>query len=195
MPALSQNPTTAVGQVSADGQFRWDGQQWVPIPRGAREPTPWTRPMQQAAAALLTVEALVTVGTYAIFYNHDAVKKVLDAQGTQIPQGMSEDQLINITVAGAIGFAVFVALIELFGAIGAALRWRWIFWYVLVLMALGSLGAIFGLAGLFRPSSSELPIAATVLQELLAIAAVAMFVWMLIGLIRYGPWAMKRPGA
>ena len=58
---MSQNPSTAVGQVSADGQFRWDGQQWVPIPKGTRESTPWTRPMQLAAAALLAVEAIFSV--------------------------------------------------------------------------------------------------------------------------------------
>jgi hypothetical protein len=31
--ALSESPSAAIGQVSADGQFRWDGAQWVPIPR------------------------------------------------------------------------------------------------------------------------------------------------------------------
>ena len=27
-----------------------------------------------------------------------------------------------------------------------------------------------------------------------ALASLAVFVWMLIGVIRFGPWAMKRPG-
>jgi hypothetical protein len=31
-------------------------------------------------------------------------------------------------------------------------------------------------------------------QEVLTLSAAAVFVWMLIGVIRYGPWAMKRPG-
>src|SRR5712692_5404961 len=188
MPALSQNPTTAVGQVSADGQFRWDGLQWVPIPRGAREPTPWTRPMQLAAAALLTVEALITIASVAIFYNQDAVRKTLEAAGSQIPQGTTEDQIITFTIVGAIALAAFLGLLELFGALGAVLRWRWIFWYVLVLMGLGSLSALFGLAGLFRPNTSPIPIGVQIIEEVLAFGAVAMFVWMLIGLIRYGPW-------
>ena len=75
--ALSQSPppqNIAVGQVSPDGQFRWDGQQWVPIPRGAREPTSWTRPMQLAAAGLFAVDALFTLISSFFFINRDALQ-------------------------------------------------------------------------------------------------------------------------
>lgn len=192
---LSQNPSTAVGQVSADGQFRWDGQQWIPIPRGVREPTPWTRPTQLAAAALLALEAVYSVATTVIFTNHDAVKRALAAQGTQIPSGMSEDTYINVIIATAVGFVVFFAVIELIGAVGSYLGWRWIFWAVLVLMALGGINAIFTLVSIVRPGTSGGPVPVAAGQELLTLAAAAMFVWMLIGAIRYGPWAMKRPGA
>lgn len=194
---MSESPSAAIGQVSADGQFRWDGLQWVPIPHGEREPTPWTRPMQLTAAGLLVVEAIVSVGVIAIFYNHDAVKKTLDAAGTQIPQGVTEDQMIGFAIAGAVGFAAFLGLLELFGALGALLRWRWIFWYVLVLMAAGGLAALFGLVGLFRSntSGSPVPLVGSIVEEVIAVAAIPMFVWMLIGVVRYGPWAMKRPGA
>ena len=41
--------------------------------------------------------------------------------------------IITFTIIGAIAFAAFLGLIELFGALGAVLRWRWTFWYVLVL--------------------------------------------------------------
>jgi len=191
---LSQNPSAAVGQVSADGQFRWDGAQWVPIPQGTREPTPWTRPMQLAAAGLLALEAVSSVATTLIFTNHDAVKKALTAQGTQIPPNMNEDAYINFVIATAVGFVAFFGLIELIGAVGSYLRWRWIFWAVLVLMALGGLGAILNLAALARRTATSPPIGVTIFQEMLGIGAAAMFVWMLIGAIQYGPWAMKRPG-
>lgn len=185
-----------IGQVSADGQFRWDGTQWVPIPKGEREPTSWTRPMQLASAALLAVVAVLSVATTVIYYNHDAVKATLEAAGTRIPQGTTEDQVITYTIIGAIVFAVFFGLLELFGAVGALLGWRWMFWYVLVLMCLGSLSALFGIVGLFQPSSSSpLPKGVQVLDELLSIGSVAILVWMILGLTRYGPWAMKRPGA
>lgn len=192
---MSQSPTVAVGQVSADGQFRWDGQQWVPIPGGERETTPWTRPMQLAAAALLVVQAAVSVVATAIFYTHDAVKKTIETARTPIPQGTTEDQLIAITIGFAIGLAVFLAVIELLGALGAFLRWRWAFWYVLVLFGLGSLSAIIGAFGLLQTNNTPFPFGYEVVSEALGLAAVATFVWMLIGVIRYGPWAMKRPGS
>lgn len=152
--------------------------------------------MQLAAAGLLAAVAVVTVATTLIYYNHDAVKAALHAANTQIPQGTTEDQVISITIAGAIGFAVVVALVELFGALGAFLRWRWVFWYVLVLMGLGSLSALLGLFGLFQSSTnSPLPKGVEVVNELLALGAVAMLVWMIVGVSRYGPWAMRKPSA
>lgn len=151
--------------------------------------------MQLITAALLAVEAVLTVAATVIFYTHDAVKKTIEAAGTQIPAGTTEDQLIAITIGFAIGFAVFLAVLELFGALGAFLRWRWVFWYVLVLFGLGSLSALFGVYGLFRSSNTPFPLGYEVVSEVLGLAAVATFVWMLIGVIRYGPWAMKRPGS
>jgi hypothetical protein len=32
--------TTAVGQMSADGRWRWDGSQWIPVPAIAAPPSP-----------------------------------------------------------------------------------------------------------------------------------------------------------
>src|SRR5260370_40876386 len=85
----------SAGQISADGQFRWDGQQWVPLGAGHRGPTPWTRPMQLAAAGVLAVTALVGVITTLVFYNHDAVGRALPAQGTPIPPGAAQHALAN----------------------------------------------------------------------------------------------------
>ncbi len=193
MRGLSEN-AIAVGQVSADGQFRWDGVQWVTIPRGTREPTPWTRPMQLGAAGLLAGEAVLYLAATILFVTHDTVKQALAAQGTQVPPNMSEDTYLNFIIGTTIAFVAFFSALELFGAIGAYLRWRWAFWYVLVLMALGGLNAIFNAASLARPSATNLPVGVLVIQELLCVGALAMFIWMLIGAVRYGPWAMKRPG-
>jgi hypothetical protein len=150
--------------------------------------------MQLAAAALLAVEAIFSVATAVIFTNHDAVRKALAAQGTPVPQGMSEETYINFVVATAIVFVVFFAVLELVGAVGSYLGWRWIFWAVLVLMALGGISAIFNLGTIVRPGPTSPPVALSVVQEVLTLSAAAVFVWMLIGVIRYGPWAMKRPG-
>jgi hypothetical protein len=191
---MSTNPSAAAGQVSADGQFRWDGQQWVPIAPGTREPTPWTRPMQLAAAALFVVEAFYSVIVTVVFVNHDSMLKVIRAQGTQIPAGSSVDTVINIAIAGTIGVVVFFGVCQLVGALGSYLGWRWMFWVALVLFGLGGLGALTNIPTLVRPETSPIPLPGELVSELLSILSLATFVWMLIGVIRFGPWAMKKPG-
>jgi len=184
----------SAGQISADGQFRWDGQQWVPLGAGHRVPTPWTRPMQLAAAGVLAVSALVGVITTLVFYNHDAVVRALHAQGTPIPAGTTEDTVVNITIGFAIAFAIVVAILELVAAVGSYLGWRWMFWPVLVICGLTAIGALLGLVSLARTSSSPIGAGGLVISELLDLAGAAVFVWMVVGLVKYGPWAMKRPG-
>jgi len=184
----------SAGQISADGQFRWDGQQWVPLGAGHRVPTPWTRPMQLAAAGLLALSAIVGVITTLVFYNHDAVVHALHAQGTAIPAGTTEDTVVNITIGFAIAFAIGVAIIELVGAVGSYLGWRWVFWPVLVIFGLTAIGALIGLVSLARVNASPMGVGGLLLSELLDLAGAAVFVWMLVGLVKYGPWAMKRPG-
>jgi hypothetical protein len=50
------------------------------------------------------------------------------------------------------------------------------------------------LGTIFRPDTSPIPLPAVLVSELFSIASLALFVWMLIGVIRFGPWAMKKPG-
>jgi hypothetical protein len=193
---MVENPNPglqAAGQISADGQFRWDGQQWVPLAAGHREPTPWTRPMQLAAAAFCVLNAVLGVAFTLIFINHDSMLNAIKAQGTTIPSGTSVDAVVSLAVAGAIGFAIFFAVLDLVGAVGSYLGWRWMFWALLVLFALSGLGALTNLTSLIQPSKSPIPIVGLVLDELLYLASLAMFAWMLIGLIKFGPWAMRKP--
>lgn len=192
---MSQTLAPAAGQVSADGQFRWDGQQWVPIPMGEREPTAWTRPMQLAAAALFAIDAVASVAFTLIFETHSAMVQVLKQQNSQIPPGMTIDQLADTARAIAIGVVVFIAVLAVVAAVGSFLGWRWMFWAALVLFAFGGIGALTNIAALTNPSSSAYPVWVLAGNELISIASAAMFVWMLIAAIKYGPWAMKKPGA
>jgi hypothetical protein len=44
-------------------------------------------------------------------------------------------------------------------------------------------------------ATSPVPLPDVLVSELLSILSLAMFIWMLIGVIKFGPWAMKKPGA
>jgi hypothetical protein len=151
--------------------------------------------MQLAAASLLLVEAVISVVTTLLFVNHDNMLKALKAQGTQLStSGSSVDTVINIAIAGTIAVVVFFAVCELVAAVGSYFGWRWIFWAALVVFAFGALDALAGVVTIVRPDTSPVPLPALLIRELLSILALAMFVWMLVGLIRFGPWAMKKPG-
>jgi hypothetical protein len=186
--------TQALGQISADGQFTWDGQQWVPLPSNYRVPTPWTRPMQLAVAGLFAVSAVASVATTLIFVNHDAMVRALQAQHDQVPSRMSIDDLANISIGFAIGFVVFFSLLGLVAAIGSFLGWRWMFWAALLLCGLNGLSAFTNIASLRNPSISPVPTAGLIGSELFALLSLALFVWMVTGAIKFGPWAMKKPG-
>lgn len=192
---MSQNPSAAVGQVSADGQFRWDGQQWVPIPRGEREATPWTRPMQLSVAGFFVVETLFSILTSALFINHDSMLRVLQAQGTSIPAGTDINTIINVSIVFAWVAVGVIGVIELVAALGSYLGWRWMFWVVLVVLALGAIGAVTNIGTFARPQSSPVPTWGVAISEVLSVVSLGLFIWLLIGAIKFGPWAMKKPGA
>jgi hypothetical protein len=191
---MGQNPSAPAGQISADGQFRWDGQQWVPIPRNYREPTPWTRPMQLAAAAIFTISAIGSLATTFIYINHDSMLKSIQAQGSQLPSGTSVDDVVNFAIAIAYAVVIFFVVLDLVAAIGSFLGWRWMFWAALILFGLSSIGALTNLRTLSQPALSPIPVTGLIASELFSLLSVAVFVWMLVGLIKYGPWAMRKPG-
>lgn len=180
-------PSTAVGQVSPDGQFRWDGVQWVPIPRGTREPTGWTRPMQLVTAGVLVLEAVYGVVTTAIFVNHDTLRQNLQQNGSQVPQGMSEDQFISAALISVYVVVGLIALVQVVAAVFAYVGWRWAFWLDLCVVGVFALFSLFGLFAIGRSVQATL-------SAILGLGYIGVFAWMLVGL-RYGPWAMKRPGA
>ena len=151
--------------------------------------------MQLGAAALFAAEAIYSTVTSLVFINHDSMLRALQAQGTRFPSGTDADTVVNIAIGFAIGAVIFFAVLELVAAIGSYLGWRWMFWAALVLFGLGGLGAFGNLGTLARPSTSPIPIGAVAVSELLSVASLGLFVWLLVGLVKFGPWAMKKPGA
>jgi hypothetical protein len=185
--ALSESPSAAIGQVSADGQFRWDGAQWVPIPKGVREPTSWTRPLQLATAGVLLAQAVFTVASTLLTVNHDSVlrgsyRDRIEDSGRNDRGPVRGSRLVTIYV-----FAALISVGELWRAAAAFFGWRWAFWVLLVVEGVFSLGAVFGLVGFTRSIDAAI-------GEVISLLNVAIFVWMIVAVAKFGPWAMKKPG-
>jgi hypothetical protein len=191
----STSPAPSMGQISADGQFRWDGAQWVPLAAGHREPTGWTRPMQLLSAAIFLVSAVANVAFTIIFVNRDAMLNAIKAQGTQVPSGSDIDTVVNVAIGVTYGIVIFISLLSVVAAIGSYLGWRWMFWVALVLFGLSGIGTFTNLGMLFNPSTSPLPLLALGVNELFSVLSLAVCIWMIIAAVRYGPWAMKKPGS
>jgi hypothetical protein len=191
---MAQEPTAqSAGQISADGQFRWDGQQWVPLAPNYREPTPWTRPMQLVSTGLFAISAVASVITTAIFVNHDTMLKALKAQNS-LPAGTDVETVVGVSLAITWGIVIFFAVLEVVAAVGSYLGWRWVFWAALVLFGLSGISAFTNLSTLFNASKSPVPVGGLIASEVFSLLGLAMFVWLLVGVIKYGPWAMKKPG-
>jgi hypothetical protein len=79
--------------------------------------------------------------------------------------------------------------------IGALKRWTWVFYAVLVLLGLQTLSLPFSVISAVATtalSPVKLPVGTTWASIALGVPAVAIFIWMLVAVIRRGPWAMTR---
>lgn len=151
--------------------------------------------MQLSAAALFALNAITSLISALVFFKHEAFVRVLKAQGTSLPSGMTYDSLADTSIAIATASVVFIVILALVAAAGSFLGWRWMFWVALVLFAFGAIGALTNLSSFAKPDTSPVPVAWVAVSELLSLASAAMFVWMLVGVIKFGPWAMKKPGS
>jgi len=149
--------------------------------------------MQLASAGFFAAQVLLSIFTAALYINHDSMLKVIQAQGN-LPQGTDPEPVVSFALFIGWATVVVVSILGLVAALGSYLGWRWMFWVVLVLCGLNGIGAITNLSYFVKPEASPMPTWAIAVDEVFAIAGVALFVWLLIGVIRFGPWAMKKPG-
>jgi hypothetical protein len=95
------------------------------------------------------------------------------------------------------GFAVSVLVILLLllvAIVGSFAGWRWMFWVVSVYFGFVGGSALTNLPRFFQliPSQRPLTIASLILTEALALIVLGYFIWMVAGLRRFGPWAMRK---
>jgi hypothetical protein len=201
-----------VTTLSPDGRHRWNGEAWVPMqvvphaqPGITREPTPWTRPIQYAVAAWCGLGAVVGLslpywmgGMMSQLINQSIrQQEQLNPEATPLPAGFSD--AMTSFMAGVVWFAaLFTFALYGIGFFGAVRRWTWTYYAVLVLLGLGLVGLplniVNAVTGQVATTAGSVQLPSWLLYWSVAIGTVqvALFVWMLVAIVRYGPWAMRR---
>src|SRR5260370_8563373 len=164
----------------------------------------WTRLMQYSVAAWYTLPAIYGLSlpfwmsgvmTQAFNQSFQRQAQLNPNVSPPPPEFVSSmaSMISGILWASAIIAVVVCAVL----AVGAVLRWTWIFWVVLVLLGLGTLALPFNLISALAGSTYaarlyESPPCTTSLSLAIGIPNAALFVWMLVALVRYGPWATTK---
>jgi hypothetical protein len=202
-----------ISTLSPDGRHRWNGAAWVPsagpvyvAPAAVlREPTPWTRPIQLAVAAWFALGALASLtlpiwltGMMTQVVNQSIQQQQqLNPEASPLPADFTG--VMTSMMTGMVWFGVILGFV-LYGAgcIGALKRWTWLYYVTLVWLGLVLLSLPLNIANLVSgrvltgSTSLNLPTWYLYLGVVLGVVQAGLFVWMLIALVRYGPWAMRR---
>ena len=202
--------------LSPDGRFRWNGSAWEPLGAFAspppyyaaggaqRQPTSWTQPLQIAIVARYVAAGLYGLAQPFLLqgYMTSVMQRSLQQQQAAYPPGATPppgltDMMTSIATASVwlgafIGFAITVVAI-----VAAIRRWTWAFYVILVLLGFTLLGTVFNAinlaaGGALTSNQPHPPEFTQVMAYVFGAIDTALFVWMLIALIRTGPWAMRR---
>jgi hypothetical protein len=219
--------TQWVSALSPDGRHRWNGSSWIPVQpaypppgyvtqpayapapmpqalRPVRIPTSWTRPLQYAVAGVAAV--------YGIWYTtfpfwmdapvSDYMRQTALSQAAANPQLYPDPAayaatVVNISLVAFAAVAILGVAAAVLILIGTIRRWIWMYYTVLGLVGLSTIGLPFSILGALGITQSPILLNGSlqVVQWFglaLAFVSLALGVWMLVALIRRGPWAMRR---
>lgn len=201
--------------LSHDGRFRWNGSSWVPtgqVPgstlqyqphRAMRQPTSWTRPLQYSVAGWYALQAVYALAlpfwmtgpmTQAMT---EGLRRQQQLYPTVSPPPAEFTSVMTSIMGGFLWVAALFALaISLVAIVGALNRWSWAYYVVLVLLGFSAISLPINVINAFTGSAISaasgfsLPSWTYWMGIVLAIPAAALFIWMLVALVKRGPWAM-----
>ena len=205
-----------VSTLSPDGRHRWDGAAWVPVAgpayalvgpqRPVREPTSWTRPLQYAVVAWYVWSILYTLATpfwmggqmnqmmNQVLQNQQSLSPEVSPPPLEFTNAMTSFMTVGLFVSAVLSSVVFAVAI-----VGALKRWVWVYYAVLVLLGLSALSLpldlayiVVGTPHIAGAPTFSLPSWLYPLALLTGLPGAALFAWMLVALVRRGPWAMRR---
>jgi uncharacterized membrane protein YuzA (DUF378 family) len=216
-----------VSALSPDGRYRWNGSSWIPVqtaypppgyaaqpayappltaqpPGTVRVPTSWTRPLQYTVAGVAAV--------YGIWYTafpfwmdgplSDYMRQTALRQAAANPQLYPDpsayaDTMVTVSTVAFAAVAILGVAAATLVLVGTISRWTWMYYVVLGLVGLSTIGLPFSILsalGITQPAipSSGSFLAAQWFGLALGLASLALGVWMLVALVRRGPWAMRK---
>jgi hypothetical protein len=205
-----------VSTLSPDGRYRWNGTSWAPLAapvyaiggpqRALREPTSWTRPLQYGVVGWYVWSILYTLATPIWLGGQmsQMMNQALQSQqslnpAVSPPPVEFTSMMTSFVTAGLWASAILYSALFAVAIVGALKRWVWIYYVVLVLLGLTVLtlpvDLVYMVAGVPHfagvPSFSP-PSGVYALALVTGIPGAALFAWMLVALIKRGPWAMRR---
>ena len=207
--------TNWVSTLSHDGRSRWNGTAWVPVggapvvgyqPAPARVPTSWTKPLQYAVAGWYALSGLYALslpfwmtGPITDVVNQSIQRQeALNPSATPLPSDFAST-MASLTTGILWVAAVFGVVVCAVIVIGALSRWTWIYYAVLVLLGLSAISLPLTLLSaasgsvLSGASGFSMPIWTYWVGVLFGLPGIALFVWMIVAIVRRGPWGMVRP--
>ena len=203
--------------LSHDGRTRWNGSAWIPTGLGqavtpyqqptrtVRQATSWTRPLQNSVAGWYALSAIYALSlpfwmsgpmAQAVgqsIKRQEALNPSRNPPSAEVLNMMSSMTSAILWIAAAVSIAIAVVAI-----IGALRRWTWTYYAVLVLLGFSvisvPLNMVSAVGGSAYASAAgiSMPSWTYTLALVLAIPSTALFVWMLITLVKRGPWGMKK---
>ncbi|MDQ6789930.1 MAG: hypothetical protein M3075_04605 [Candidatus Dormibacteraeota bacterium] len=163
--------------------------------------------MQLAVIALTLVGALNLLFLLPYFgdYLRRSIRQSIDLSLASQPGTvenadqvrMIAEQVAFFSVALTVAFAIVWCLLVL---IGTLRRWTWLYWLLMIAAGLSVLGLpqqaleIFGVGISGGPGQPVflLPLPNALLGLILGLAELALFIWMIVALRRFGPWACRK---
>ncbi len=180
----------------------------APAPRTIRVPTSWTKPLQYAVGGVAAIYG-IWYAAFPFWMNgalSDYLRQTALRQAAASPQLYPDpSQYADTMVAvGSVAFVV-VAILGVAAAvlvlIGTISRWTWMYYVVLAIAALTILGLPFSAASAAGVTQPATPFGGSFTGSLLVaqwfglalgLVSLALGAWMLIALLRVGPWATRK---
>lgn len=177
-------------------------------PRAVRVPTSWTRPLQYAVAGVAAIYG-IWYAAYP-FWETGALnaymRQVALSQAAANPQLYPDPSayaatMVNISTVAFAAVAILGVAAAILVLIGTIRRWTWMYYVVLALAGLAILGLPFSVAGTLGVSQPNTPFGPSFTGSLvlaqwfglaLGFVSLALGGWMLVALLRHGPWAMRK---